>query len=245
MAISWKWEHLAQKWPTRQIWGCFQRLEKFSKSGDATVCSIDFGNLLSLNPGWSSFCSSWQCWRTQLALQLCQLHHHLIRHGSGDQLYRSCSVSRWSCCLIQSRARRRGRQRDTCPPFGARTLAMASLVRSSASSWMPRHTALSQRSSTLSLSLSRDSAAEAPSPLPPRASQAPRVLISASHLASERLRVRLELLHLLHPSVGRDLPEVSRISRVCRRRVHSRRDPNSGEPRRCSVLASSLPSESR
>ena len=36
----------------------------------------------------------------------------------------------------------------------------------------------------------------------------------ASHLASERLQVCLELLHLLHPLVGRDLPEVSCISRV-------------------------------
>ena len=35
-----------------------------------------------------------------------------------------------------------------------------------------------------------------------------------SHLASERIQVCLELLHLLHPLVGQDLPEVSRISRI-------------------------------
>jgi len=49
-------------------------------------------------------------------------------------------------------------QRDTCPPFGARTPALAPLVRSSVSSWTPRHPALTQRPSTLSLPLSRDSA---------------------------------------------------------------------------------------
>ena len=60
--------------------------------------------------------------------------------------------------------------------------------------------------SSLALSL-----AETPSLLPPRAWQALRALASASCLASERLHVRLMLLHLLHPSVGRDLPEVSDI----------------------------------
>ena len=34
------------------------------------------------------------------------------------------------------------------------------------------------------------------------------------HLTSERLQVCLKLLHLLHPLVGRGLPEVSRISRI-------------------------------
>jgi len=48
-------------------------------------------------------------------------------------------------------------QRDTCPPFGGRTLVLAPLVRSSVSSWTPRHPALTQRPSTLSLPLSRDS----------------------------------------------------------------------------------------
>ena len=120
--------------------------------------------------------------------------------------------------------------------------ALALLV--SALAWTPRRPALTQHPSILSLSLSRSRQAKAPSPLPPRASQAPRTLASASCRASERLQVRLELLHLLHPSVGRDLPEVSDILRVRRRRVHGRRDPDSGEPRRCSILASFLPSES-
>jgi len=53
-----------------------------------------------------------------------------------------------------------------------------------------------------------------PSPLPPRASRAPCALVSAPHLASERLQVCLDILHLLHPLVGRDLPEVSRISGI-------------------------------
>ena len=62
---------------------------------------------------------------------------------------------------------------------------------------------------SLPSSLSRLRQAEAPSPLSPRASQAPRALASTSRLASERLRVCFELLHLLHPLVGRNLPEVS------------------------------------
>ena len=136
-------------------------------------------------------------------------------------------------------------QSDTCPPVGARTPALAPLVMSSALAWTPRRPALTRRrplSSFPSLALRL---AETPSPLSPRASQAPRALASPSCFASERLQVRLELLHLLHPSVGQDLPEVSDISRVPRRRVHSRRDPDSGEPRRCSILASFLPSELR
>jgi len=36
---------------TRQIWGSFQHLEKFSKSGDAAVCLIDFENFISFKPG--------------------------------------------------------------------------------------------------------------------------------------------------------------------------------------------------
>ena len=98
---------------------------------------------------------------------------------------------------------------------------------------------------SLPSSLSRLHQAEAPSPLLPRASQAPRALDSASRLASEHLQVCLELLHLLHLLAGRDLPEVRRISQVRRHRVRGRRDPDSGEPRRCSVLASFLSSESR
>jgi len=61
------------------------------------------------NPGRSGSCSSWQCCRTQLVLQLCQLHHLLTRLGLEDNHRQSCSISRWSRCLIQSRARRRGR----------------------------------------------------------------------------------------------------------------------------------------
>ena len=93
-------------------------------------------------------------------------------------------------------------------------------------------------SSFLSLALRRS---KTPSPLPPRASPALHALASVSRFASECLQVRLELLHLLHPLVGRDLPEVSGISQVLRRRVRGRRDTDSGEPRRCSILASFLP----
>ena len=83
-----------------------------------------------------------------------------------------------------------------------------------------------QHSSTPSLSLSRATpTTETPSPLSPRALRASRVLVFAFHLAPERLQVCLKLLHLLHPLVGRDLPEVSYMSRDCRRRVHGRRDP--------------------
>jgi len=103
MAISWKWTHHAQKVLSRQIWvlsSAFLAL---------TVCVIDFGNLISLNPSRSGFCSSRQCYRTQLVLQLCQLHHLLTRFGLEVNHRRSCSISWWSRCLIQSRARRRGR----------------------------------------------------------------------------------------------------------------------------------------
>jgi len=108
--------------------------------------------------------------------------------------------------------------------------------------WHGRHGAphsLSARpfsSSSLSRSLWRKTS----SPLPPRALPALHALASVSRFASERLQVRLELLHLLHPLVGRDLPEVSGISQVLRRRVRGRRDTDSGEPRRCSTLASFL-----
>ena len=102
-----------------------------------------------------------------------------------------------------------------------------------------------QHSFTPSLSLSRATpTAETPLPLSPRAPRASHALIFVSHLTLERLQVRLELLHLLHPLVGRDLPEVSHILRVCHCQVHGRRDPDFGEPRRCSVLAFLLPSES-
>ena len=132
-------------------------------------------------------------------------------------------------------------QRDICPPVGARTPALALPVRPSASSWTPRRPTLTQRPSTLFLPLSRAPSGEN------------AVTIAAESFASSsrprlcvlpRLQVHLELLHLLHPSVGRDLPEVSDISRVRRRRVHGRRDPDSDEPRRCFALASFLPSES-
>ena len=102
MAISWKWTHLAQKWPTRQNWGCLQHLGKFSKSGDAAVCLIDFENFISFKPGWSSCCSSWQCCRTQLVLQFCQLHHLLTRSGLGVNHCQSSSIRQPSFCLNQS-----------------------------------------------------------------------------------------------------------------------------------------------
>jgi len=80
--------------------------------------------------------------------------------------------------------------------------------------WHGRHGAphsLSARPffSFLSLALAL---AETSSPLPPRASPPLRALASASRFASKLLQVCLELLHLLHPSVGRDLSEVSGIS---------------------------------
>ena len=96
---------------------------------------------------------------------------------------------------------------------------------------------------SLPLSLATPTA-ETPSPLSPRAPRASRALVFAPRLSSECLQVCLELLHLLHPLVGRDLPEVSHISRDCRRRVHGRRDPDSGEPHHCSVLVFFLLSES-
>jgi len=130
-------------------------------------------------------------------------------------------------------------QRSTWLPFGDRTLALAPLVRSSMPSSTPRHPALaSARPLSPSLSLATQTV-KAPSPLPPRALRAPRALAFAPRLSSERLHVRLELLHLLHLLAGQDLPEVSRISRDCRH------DPDSGEPLRCSILVSFLLSESR
>ena len=80
---------------------------------------------------------------------------------------------------------------------------------------------------------------EAPSPLLPRASRAPCALTCASRHLSERLR------YLLHLLAGRDFPEMSRISQDYRHRVHGRCDPDSGEPRRCSIHASFLLSKSR
>ena len=140
-------------------------------------------------------------------------------------------------------------QSDTCPPVGARTHSAPACwpLLSGRRRWHGRHDAphsLSARplSSFLSLALRL---AEMSLPLPPRALRAPRDLASASCFASERLQVRLKLLHLLHPSVGQDLPEVSDISRVPRCRVHGHRDPDSGEPRCCSILASFLPSKLR
>ena len=108
MAISWKWSQIAQNCPTRQIWGCFQHLGNFLSPGAKTVCLIGFANSISPNPGWSGFCSSWQCCRTRLELQLCQLHHLLIRFGLGDNHCQSRSISRWSRGSIQSWAHRRG-----------------------------------------------------------------------------------------------------------------------------------------
>ena len=106
-------------------------------------------------------------------------------------------------------------QRSTWLQFVDRTPALAPLIRSSTLSWTPRHPALTQRSSILSLPLSRATpTVETTSPLSPRAPRASSARVFASHLASKRLQVRVELLHLLHPFVGRDLLEVSCISRV-------------------------------
>jgi len=91
MAISWKWSHHTQKVMAPPI------------------CSIDFGSFISLNPGRSGSCSSWQSCRTRLVLQLCQLQHLLSRLGFGDNHCQSNSVSQSSFCLNESRARRRGR----------------------------------------------------------------------------------------------------------------------------------------
>ena len=44
-----------------------------------------------------------------MELQLCQLHHLLVRAGLGDNRRQSSSVSRPSLCLNRTRARRRGR----------------------------------------------------------------------------------------------------------------------------------------
>jgi len=109
MAISWKRSQMAQIWPTRKNWGCFQHLENFLSPGTQTVCSIDFENFIPLNPGRSSFCSSWQSCRSRLILQLCQLHHVLIRSGLGVIRCQSSSVSRPSFCLNRNGAHRRGR----------------------------------------------------------------------------------------------------------------------------------------
>jgi len=211
MVIAWKWSHLAQKWPTRQIWGCFQHLEKFSKSGDAAVCLIDFENFISLNPGRSGFCSSWQCYRTQLVLQLCQLHHLLTRFGLKVIHRRSCSITRWSRCLFQTRARRRGHPARhlsaICRPYAGVGPARQ-VVDVIMDATTPRTHSVPVHSLPASLSLALRQA-KVPSPLPPWASRAPHVLAAASCLTFERLRIRLEHLHLLHPSVGRDLPEVS------------------------------------
>jgi len=91
--------------------GLFPTLMKMitSKSGDAAVCLIDFENFISFKQGWSGSCSSWQCCRTQLVLQLCQLRHLLTRFGLEDNHRWSCSVRRSMPCLNRTRARRRGR----------------------------------------------------------------------------------------------------------------------------------------
>ena len=211
MAISWKWPQIAQKWSTRQIWGCFQHLENFLSPGTQTVCSIDFGNSISFNPVRSGSCSSWQYCRTQLVLQLCQLHHLLTRSSLGDNLCRSSSVRLWSRRLIQSRARRRGRparhlSASWRPYAGVGPARQVVGVGMDATT--PRTHSVPVHSLPASLSLALRQA-KVPSPLPPWASRAPHVLAAASCLTFERLRIRLEHLHLLHPSVGRDLPEVS------------------------------------
>jgi len=73
------------------------------------VCLIDFGSFISLDPGRFGSSSSRQSCRTQLVLQLCQLHHLQIHHGLGDNHHQIGSISRSSFCLNGHRARRRGR----------------------------------------------------------------------------------------------------------------------------------------
>ena len=109
MAISWKWLHHAQKVFARQFWVLFWHLAKFGQVHAPPVCLIDFGSLISLDQGRFGSCSSSQWCRTQLVLQLCQLHHLLIRLGLGDNRRQSSSISRPSPCLNASQARRRGR----------------------------------------------------------------------------------------------------------------------------------------
>ena len=115
MAITWKWPHHAQKVMAKQFWVLFWHLAKFGKVQAPPVCSIDFGSLISLDPSRFGSCSSWQCCRTQLVLQICQLHHLLIRLGLWDNRRWSSYVSRPSPCLNGSRARRRVRH---LAPFG-------------------------------------------------------------------------------------------------------------------------------
>ena len=131
--------------------------------------------------------------------------------------------------------------RSTWVPFGACTPVLAPLARSSTPSWTPCHPAITKRPSIRSASLSLATPmVEVPLPLPPKALRAPRALAFVSHHLSGRLRVRLKLHHLLHLLAIRDSSEVSRISQDSHSRVHGRRDPDSGEPRRCSIPASIL-----
>jgi hypothetical protein len=51
----------------------------------------------------------WQCWRSRVALQLCQLWHDLIRASLGDGGLQSCSDSHRPRALIQSWPRLSGR----------------------------------------------------------------------------------------------------------------------------------------
>jgi len=133
MAISWKWSHLAQKWPTRQIWGCFQHLRNFSKSGDAAVCLINFENFISFKPGRSGSSSSWQCCRTQLVLQLCQLHHLLTRFGLEVAL--SDDQRRvWIGAELVDVADRRQSFVDICRPY----VALGPARQLPAHAWPPR-----------------------------------------------------------------------------------------------------------
>jgi len=124
-------------------------------------------------------------------------------------------LSRSSFCLIRSRARRGGRPAQHLAAI-CRSYAGVGPSHQVVDAVMDATTpALTQRSSILSLPLSRATpTAETPSPLSPTALRALSTRVFVSHLASECLQVCIELLHLLHPLVGRDLPEVCCISRV-------------------------------
>jgi len=119
MGISWKWSHHAQKVLA------------------PPVCLIKFGCFISLYPGWFGSCSSWQSCRTRLVLQLCQLHHLLIRHGLGVNHRRSSSVSRasqlWMDAVLVDVADRRQHIGDIWRPYAVSGPARQSQARA----WPP------------------------------------------------------------------------------------------------------------
>jgi len=213
MAISWKWSNLAQNWPTRQICGTFQHLGNFLSPGTKTVCSIGFENSISFNPGRSGFCSSLQCWRTRLELQLCQLRHPLIRLGLGDNYHRSRSVRQPSFSLNQSRARRRGRPAaEFCRHLAS---VRRSWPRSSAPSVRLSSTATPRAKWTRPFALPRPLSPETRPQrahlreLPPASLCA---LLAASQSTKLRPQLHREPLSTLHPLTRRETHRWAAIS---------------------------------